>query len=504
MAETQAGDVDEGFIDLSVLPDRSWFTPVGAEWEDAETLARLAAEHGPDMLVVADPKGVVRYVGKSAERILGIDPRMQSNTHLLHYVHPDDGTAVLSTMEHASSRAGYHQPVMVRVRRDDDGWVDCEVNCQTLPGPGGMWAIFSIRGVRDRGEIDERRAAVERLIQTASLECARVRWFEADDVAEHLLRSLAGLLGAREVELAWVADERDSQAPLTLGAHWVARVEENWVDAALTAIGATFEPLADPASSPVVALVDVVGLQRRSHSATVKRLMDAGLTSAVEIRLGHGLRSAILRLGFAGDPERWDNHNADVVMLIATIIMSTIRRCHAEESLSERARRDPLTGLLNRDELYKALASAIASPHQDGLVGVLYVDVDRFKQLNDRHGHALGDEVLRGVAAAMEDAVREGDVIARMGGDEFVAVCCDLESEENLLAVAHRLADRVAQLRTRGVGVGVSIGTAMWRSDMSQDDLVGLADADMYRDKRSRLSTPHRVDPDRSERHSDT
>jgi diguanylate cyclase (GGDEF)-like protein len=438
------------------------------------------------MLVVADPKGVLRFVGRAAERILGVDPRRHPEAHLLHHVHPDDGTAVLSTIEHASRQPGYHQPVMVRVRRADEGWVDCEANCQTVAGPGGMWAIFSIRGVRDRSQIDERRAAIERLIQTASLECARVRWFEADDVAEHLLRSLAGLLGAREVELAWVHDERDPLAVLTLGAHWMARVEEAWEGGGPPELGSAFELLGESASAPMAAVIDVAGLQGASHSSTAKRYLEAGLSSAVELRLSPGTRGAVLRIGFAGEPERWDSHNTDVVQLIATIVLSTLRRCQAEERLNERARRDPLTGLLNRDELYKALTREVASSQRGGRVGVLYVDVDRFKQLNDRHGHAVGDEVLRAVAGALEDAVREGDVVARMGGDEFVAVCRGLDSAENLDAVARRMSERVARLRKRGVAAGVSIGRAMWAPELTADELIGLADADMYRDKRAR------------------
>jgi diguanylate cyclase (GGDEF)-like protein/PAS domain S-box-containing protein len=471
---------------LDADPIRSWSRLRGGEWEDPRQLARLAAEHGPDMLVVADPRGVLRFVGRAAERILGVDPRRHPEAHLLHYVHPDDGTAVLSTIEHASRRPGYHQPVMVRVRRADEGWVDCEANCQTVAGPGGMWAIFSIRGVRDRSQIDERRAAIERLIQTASLECARVRWFEADDVAEHLLRSLAGLLGAREVELAWVHDERDPLAVLTLGAHWMARVDEVWEGGGPPELGSAFELLAESASPPMAVVVDLVALHGASPTSTTKRCLDAGLTSAVELRLSPGMRSAVLRIGFAGEPERWDSHNSDVVQLIATIVLSTLRRCQAEERLNERARRDPLTGLLNRDELYKALSREVASPQRGGRVGVLYVDVDRFKQLNDRHGHAVGDQVLRAVAGAMEDAVREGDVVARMGGDEFVAVCRDLDSAENLDAVADRLSDRVARLRRRGVAAGVSIGRAVWTPELTPDDLIGLADADMYRVKRAR------------------
>lgn len=456
---------------------------------NARRLARLAAEHGPDMLVVVDPAGVIRFVGRSADRILGIDPRRHPDAHLLQFVHPDDRAAVLATIDHVRRRPGYHKPVMVRVRRADDGWVDCEANCQTIESIDGIWAIMSIRGVRDRNQVDERRAALERLIRTASLECARVRWFEADDVVEHLLRSLGGVLGAREIELAWVADEGDPRSGLVLGAHWAAMAEDAWGRSEPPSLGSAFGTLSDEASAPQVNLIDVVECTSPSLGPVAKHLLGSGLHWAVELRLSPGLRSAVMRLGFESFPERWDSHNADVVMILATTMMSTLRRCQAEELLNERARRDPLTGLLNREEFYRSLASWMGSSRQRGRIGVLYLDVDDFKRLNDDNGHAAGDALLRGVAKAMEDSVREGDVVARMGGDEFVAVCRDLDRPEQLDSIARRVADRVERLDVASRPVVVSIGSVVWDDESDADELVGAADAAMYRQKRLRRSS---------------
>ena len=274
-----------------------------------------------------------------------------------------------------------------------------------------------------------------------------------------------------------------------LGAHWATRVEEAWDSDDAPGLGSAFEPLCDPATAPMTNMISVAELHHLAPSAATKRYVDSGMRHAVEVRLSPGLRSAVLRIAFESVPERWDSHNADVVMLLGTIIMSTLRRCQAEERLSERARRDPLTGLLNRDDLYKSLSSWISSPRQSGRVGVLYVDVDHFKLMNDRLGHAVGDDLLRALAEVMEDSVREGDVVARMGGDEFVAVCRDLDSPQQLDSIACRISERVGRLQVGHTGVLVSIGAAVWTPDLTADDLIGVADAAMYRDKRSRRGT---------------
>jgi len=465
-------------------------SPSDAAWDDIGHVARIAAEHGPDMLVVADPAGVIRFVGRAAERILGIDPRRHPEAHILHFVHPDDGAAVLAAVTQSTERPGYHQPVRVRVRRSDDGWVDCEVNSQTVPGPDGIWSIMSIRGLGDRDVINDRRAALQQLIQVASLECARVRWFEVDEVVEHLLRSMAGILGAREVELAWADNEDEPRAPLTLGAHWSARPDDGWAPSDAAAVGALFETLCpeEQVWGTTICVIDDLGAVPRS--VTAKRYLDAGMDSAVELCLSPNHPRALVRLGFQGGPRRWDAHNSDVVMLLTTTVMSTLRRCQAEERLHERARRDPLTGLFNRHELYRSLNTWIAAAREGGRIGVLYCDLDRFKHTNDVFGHGLGDEMLCAVARALEDSVREGDVVARFGGDEFVAVCRDLDSPGQLDAIVRRVEQCVAATRVRDVQARLSIGSAVWAPDLTADDLIGAADDAMYRAKRAHNGAP--------------
>ena len=144
-----------------------------------------------------------------------------------------------------------------------------------------------------------------------------------------------------------------------------------------------------------------------------------------------------------------------------------------------------MTGLLNRDELYRALSDLLDRNETDGL-GVLYGDLDHFKDVNDRFGHAEGDRLVMGVAAALVANVRDGDLVARFGGDEFVVVCPDLDSPHQLDTIAERVSDAVRRLAPPGIRLRISFGSAMARRGIDADELIRLADESMYTSKRSR------------------
>ena len=170
-------------------------------------------------------------------------------------------------------------------------------------------------------------------------------------------------------------------------------------------------------------------------------------------------------------------------------------RLHAElraqaERNAHDARHDALTGLPNRTELHVRLTEAIAAAGADG-PSVLLLDLDRFKPVNDTHGHEAGDEVLRVVAERLRSAVRPGDLVARLGGDEF-AVLVAQGSDSALLA--DRLQALVAAPISLGhvaVVVGASVGRATAPADGSTPAaLLRAADEDMYRVKRLAAAPP--------------
>ena len=160
----------------------------------------------------------------------------------------------------------------------------------------------------------------------------------------------------------------------------------------------------------------------------------------------------------------------------------------ARRALEHRAMHDPLTGLPNRDLLMDRLSVALARLGRQGTaVGVLFIDLDGFKEVNDVHGHDVGDELLISVAARLRHEVRDGDTVARFGGDEFVVLCEDLVRIEAAEPLARRLAEAVAQPVSSGelrLVVHASIGVVVEQNPAtSAEALVKRADAEMYRVK---------------------
>lgn len=149
---------------------------------------------------------------------------------------------------------------------------------------------------------------------------------------------------------------------------------------------------------------------------------------------------------------------------------------------------DPLTELRNRRFLASRFATS--DPRIGGArVGMLYLDLDSFKPLNDRYGHEVGDKVLRIVAQRMRRSLREEDTCVRLGGDEFVVVLAEGTTAEALEQVAlklHRAITAPMRVGTWSLEVGVSIGGAISNGHSSDDRLLKLADRAMYDAKRTR------------------
>jgi diguanylate cyclase (GGDEF)-like protein len=184
--------------------------------------------------------------------------------------------------------------------------------------------------------------------------------------------------------------------------------------------------------------------------------------------------------------------DAALLELIAAVGVPTRENARLRAKETFEARHDPLTGLANPRLLGESLERTTAGYRQSGTAfSILYVDLDSFKPINDLHGHAIGDEVLRTVARRMQGVLRPFDLVARGGGDEFVAVIAGVGDRGTAERVAADLRAAVeAPIRLPGglsVRVGVSIGIAVCpHDDETADELLRVADHRMYADKRSR------------------
>jgi diguanylate cyclase (GGDEF)-like protein len=172
----------------------------------------------------------------------------------------------------------------------------------------------------------------------------------------------------------------------------------------------------------------------------------------------------------------------------ANVLADAIERRRAEEQMRRQGLHDPLTGLPNRTLFMDRLSLALnQAARRKTSVAVLFIDLDRFKLVNDSLGHGAGDELLCMLAARLVEVLRPGDTVARFGGDEFCVICDDLREPELAIGIAQRMSSALAPsfaLGTTEQFVSASVGIAV-ATDLARtaEDLVGEADAAMYRAK---------------------
>jgi len=153
------------------------------------------------------------------------------------------------------------------------------------------------------------------------------------------------------------------------------------------------------------------------------------------------------------------------------------------------ARRDPLTGVLNRYALEELIErEASRSERYAHSVGFLMIDVNRFKEINDRFGHAMGDKVLQAIATVIQANIRDADIVVRYGGDEFLVILPETNGETDV--VKERILAEVARRNEKNplldFPVTLAIGSYHWNSESGRSIEEALSEADelMYEDKR--------------------
>ena len=212
----------------------------------------------------------------------------------------------------------------------------------------------------------------------------------------------------------------------------------------------------------------------------------------------------IHEIGFALENARAHSeikHHVELLEQQTIVLKEEIRRRKlAEKELESLALKDTLTGISNRYMFIDRLEVAVAhAQRRRAKLAVMFVDLDRFKFINDTYGHAAGDEVLRNVATRMTSCLREIDLIARYGGDEFTVTLMDVTDRAGIMHVANKIIQALQQpirLNSVELAVGCSIGITIYPDDSENfEALIRNADAAMYVAKQDRDASFHFYTP---------
>ncbi len=264
----------------------------------------------------------------------------------------------------------------------------------------------------------------------------------------------------------------------------------------LTTVAASEE--APPARWRTVLLSDA-GIAGRALSEGKPILMDPPSRSEIVEDIDHHIQCLITvpmgDLGvFQAASSKLHTFSKDDIRFVRILLghcVEALARIRLQNKLHDQAMRDPLTGVFNRRHFNTIIDSEVrrAKRYEHG-IGLLMIDANRFKHINDHYGHHVGDEVLRTIARALVASVRETDFIVRYGGDEFLIALTKSEDDPDRVADRIRTAIEAAEIKIDGqrVPISVSVGTACWdpTSGTSVEDALARADERMYQDKRER------------------
>src|SRR5436305_8435322 len=399
-------------------------------------------EQYPTAPLVAVSGAMSEILGWSADELLG--------HRSLEFVHPDDHPLAIDNWMGLPGHPGPGRRVRQRRRHKDGSWVWFEVtNNNLFEDPEHSCVVAEMVDISDEMAAQEALRAREQLLNRLA-EAIPVGLFQIDT----------------EGGIVYTNDRLHE----ILGVDLSPTVEAQL---------ATVVPDDRPALERAVAEVLEVG----SHAdveVTYRRPGDADLRYCT--------------IGF-----RALRHEDGAISGAIACVADVTDSARMREELKFRATFDELTGCHNRASIMAALEAEIERDPAKAERAAMFVDLDRFKEINDRHGHAAGDELLRRVARMLRESVREADLVRRSGGDQFLVICPDAGGAERAMGLAERLADALREgLRAEAdeLRCSLSIGVAWSSGDaIDADTLVAAADTAMYEAKRAGAGEPRLGEP---------
>jgi diguanylate cyclase (GGDEF)-like protein/PAS domain S-box-containing protein len=430
----------------------------------------VVAVHDRDLRGVSIDGPVLARVGYSAESFAG--------RTLDEIVPPDDyprlepayraalgGRAVSTEFQYSPSGAVYSVEI-VPLRESPGGPIE------------GVFTVARDISAQKRAEREEQQRTAQQSA-VAALGVKALEGMPTELLAQDAVATVAETLGLELCELLELTDDRESLR-IRAGVGW----EPGLVGSTRVPLGSGYYPgFAWGSAGPV----SVADYQDDTRFRPTRLLTRHGGAATMAVTVGANQRPYGVLAAHSRTPREFRGHELDFLQGIANVLAQAIVREAAEDTMRHQALHDPLTGLPNRTLLVNRLTNWLERADRiSGVAAVLFVDIDHFKVVNDALGHVRGDQLLQAVARRLRAALRPSDTVARVGGDEFVVLCENLESQDDALQLASRLSgalDDPFKVAEHVHRVTASVGIAVWTPGASADDLMRDADAAMYRAK---------------------
>jgi len=451
--------------------------------EPLEQQLRSLLAHSSDTVLVLDADGQVRTASASIARLTGTAtpgrPRIAD-------VHPDDRAATADAFRDCLDHPGSRREQQLRVRHADGHWVAIHaVADNRLDDPAVRGVVVSLRDVTAQRETEEALRASERRLRDQANVLEMIATSEPlEDTLAEICRMVEATADRGGRCTVWLVDA--AAGVLRLGAgpslpgsflaplEGVPLAEHGAAGAAATLAETVVVP--DARADPHADLAAAHGIAG-SWATPVRAASDGRVIGTFAVYLTD-------RRG----PTPAEESDVDSVLQLAAI---AIERHAFEGRLSHQAHHDPLSGLPNRALFHELLEHAIARARRASTaLAVLFLDLDRFKVVNDSLGHDAGDALLVVLARRLDAVLRPGDVVSRFGGDEFIVLCEDLDADHaarQAVSVAERLIAACEEpfvLDGEDQYLSASAGVALaFDGTERPEDLVRDADAAMYRAK---------------------
>jgi diguanylate cyclase (GGDEF)-like protein/PAS domain S-box-containing protein len=422
-----------------------------------------------DAVCVVDSTGHFVYVSAAFEQIFGYTPTEILGRQMLDLVHPDDRAMTLQ----AASEIMAGQPKLHFENRylRKDGQV-VHIMWSARWSPADQLRVAVARDITARKQAESMQAALYAISEAAhSAEDLPALFQQIHQIIAALLPALNFSVSLRE----------DPTAELT----FVYHVDEQPQAQNQTDISLFNQEILRSGHPLLLTAQTQPWLPAHLHHLLGSDGQQCWL--GVPLHSHHGIIGTLVLKRYAGATPYTDKHQ-ELLQFVSTQIAAAIERKQLNATLLHIAQHDQLTGLPNRALLHDRLHTALARARREyGQVALLYLDLDKFKAVNDQHGHATGDLLLQAVAARMKSCVRAVDTVARFGGDEFVLLLENVDLPEHALGVAEKILAALGQpLELAGVQLQIrpSIGMAFYPEHGDAPmQLLKQADASMYHAK---------------------